>query len=249
MPLPAFAIPLILSGISALAGGLSNRKSTQQQQSTTNFSGTDVSDYSSTSTPTYDPKALSFRDILINNVLKGMNVIPSEEDILFGNIDSVNNARRLQKILTESNLASRGLSYSPAAGTAIGNVENQRISDIIGAHREAPLQYQQYRQQAMAPALSLFSQIPYGTTQKGTSTTSRSGTQQTSGTTTQPGNVLGGIFGNLGPTIAGLYGMGAFNPYLAPSQQMNRGGSPGAAIARPTTNPNVIDYSHMFGGS
>jgi hypothetical protein len=195
----AAAVPIIATGVSALAGWLANRKKqTQQTQSQTQNINT-------FNMPEYDEKTATLRDRLINEYMSGYE----NNDDLFGGyqaegLKNINQSSDSAMRALESMLSQRGIRRTGMAATALtGNVMN-RLNQQSSFLNNIPLLRDELRRKKLGEAANLFGMIPKGSRQTGT--VSSTGT----GTFTDPGNPLGGAVGNLGTTLAGLYGMGAF---------------------------------------
>lgn len=211
MPLPAIAVPLILSGISALGGLFGNRKQKQQQtqQSTQNVDITDfIEQFQS---PTFDEETLGLRNALISQFLNRVNNAPGfGEAYRAAGLQRINQSNNLGRQLLENSLAARGLSSSPVAANAIAQNEANRLMQGSQFLTQAPITLDQLMQERLLQAGNFFSQLPHGLATTGTTRRTGTTTGNVQGETTTPGNLLGGLFGNLGTTLAGLYGRGAF---------------------------------------
>jgi len=181
-------LPLLIAGLSALAGGLANRSSTQNQRASfNNIQAT---------TPTYDPETMGLRNTILNNYMNMMPGTSGYQNFINQGISGINRSSDLQRQNLQSILAARGI-QGPAAGNSLAGLENSRFSNILNFTQNAPYQ-------ALAGAGNFFSQIPKG------ATTTSSGTQ--TGQFQQPGNILGGGTAGLANVLAYLYGQGSFNP-------------------------------------
>lgn len=201
----AAAIPLVIAGLGALGGWLGNRRKTVPQEQTT----TQNIDQTSTSMPTYDPTALAMRNSLMGAFMQRLS--PDYAQNLASNIttNSIQNINRgfgaTQRALEQS-FANRGLNFSPVSAVVGAESQGNRIGQVIQALNNQRLLAEQMQQGNLSSAAGFFGQLPYGTTQHQTGTTTQKGT----GTITYPGDQLGGLFGNLTTILAGLWGRGAF---------------------------------------
>lgn len=205
MPISA-ALPWIVSGISALGGLFGNRKNTQQQTQQNQSTGLQ---YGSTNvTPTYDPA----NNILRDKVIGGYEDLLNEDPDLSGystqgfqNIQQASDARSrsLQNIL-----ASRGINNAPASLFARIQNESGRLSDAASFYNQLPLLRRQLREETLGRAGQFQASIPTGTSSNFSTTSS--GESSGTGTSTDPGNLLGGGLGGLGSALAFLLGRGAF---------------------------------------
>lgn len=216
--MPAFLLPALMTGLSALSGGLANRKQTQQQSgtSTTNSNSNSVQNIDQSTTPTYDPFQLQMRDFLMNqfyNRTNPNNINNLVQSTIGQGVNNINQSASGSEQALIAALAARGLSYSPVAGQAIGQQQSQRIGDIIGLQNQAPMMADQMQGQRLTDFSTFLRGLPTGTHTTGQNTTNTTGNQVTnsSGTFTQPGNVMGGAFGGAAGMLANLYGQGAFS--------------------------------------
>ena len=218
----SFVLP-ILSGLAGLFGG-GQQKQTQQTQNTTQ-SGTQSQTGQSTATTT--PNLSPLQQALIGMFTGGaadlyqqsQNLSPYTQQGL-QTIGSQGNANRQ----TISNiLASRGLSYSPAAATPLTmnayNIGNQQSQFLAGI----PLLQRQLQQQSLDELMKSFGVIPTGQTNTGSTsgTTTSNMTSNMTGTGTQSGNPMAGLFGGIGAALPlafpGIFGGGLRNQL--PNQQ------------------------------
>lgn len=203
-----FFIPALIAGASALSGLLANRKKQQTQTSEANFDRTESFD--SSEVPLLDEETYGLRNSLISSVLNRLRSSPEfVSSVLANNIKNVNAETALNRQLLNNVMSSRGLSFSPAAANAIARNESSRLGKITNVLNQGPLLEEQALQDRILQALNVFGAIPKGRKVSGTSTSK--GKQTSTGTVTQPGNMLGGMFGNLTTALAGLYGAGAFS--------------------------------------
>ena len=223
----AFLLPALMTGLSAIGGGLLNKKQTQQQAgtSTTNSNNTSVANIDQSTTPTYDPLQLQMRNHLINqyfNRTRPESISGLVDNYIGGGVNDINRASSQQEMALQNALAARGLSYSPVAAQAISQQQSGRIGDIVGLQMQAPLLNDQLQQQRLTDFGTFMSRLPTGTHTTGTNTTNQTGQQTTNqqGTVTTPGNVLGGVFSGAARMLSSLYGQGAFNkqkPFKTPN--------------------------------
>lgn len=223
MPFPF--IPAILAGIGALGGVLGNRSktATQQQQQNFNQSGNQYQSFSGTGTqtPSYDPLGENLRQVLAQMYLgrasSGPDFMRNYES---AGLEDINRGAESGRAILNKILAERGLSYSPAAATALGRVEENRIGRGIAFRNQLPLVQDELERERLTDLSGFFSRLPFGTstTSTGTSTgvSSTGGTSSGTGASTDPGNLLGGLTGGLGNMLAFLYGQGAFDNGLGP---------------------------------
>jgi hypothetical protein len=222
--MPAWAIPAIISGISALGGLLGNR-SQKQRSYQTSSEHTDSSFNQSqnlfseqTSGIRYDPYLYSLRQGLIDTANRGLqgsgdfaNAFVQQQ------IANANKKANLANAMFSSQLASRGLAGSTMATAAAQRVnEENRVNAILEAMNTLPLVQRQADIESSQLANQIFSSIPKETFTNswqggdiwgGQSSTSN---REAIGEQTLPGNMAGGLFGSLGSILAFLWARGAF---------------------------------------
>jgi len=198
----AFAAPLVISGISALGGLLGNRDKNVQSSSTTDHNNT----VTGSSTPTLDPYNQQLRDTLIDYYRRSLDDDTDLSGYKANGLATITSAGKARTNMIKNSLASRGLSFSPQAALAPAMSESARIGDSAQFINTVPMLAQQLKQQRLNDAANFQRGLPVGTSTVGTDT----GRTQMAGTNVQPGNPAGGAVGNLGLTLAGLLGNGAF---------------------------------------
>jgi len=214
-------LPFLMTGLSALAGGLGNREQTQKSTGTStthsNQTTTGTSNVDTSTTPTYDPLQLQMRNFLLNQFYNrtNPNAINGLVDNYIGQgTNNINASASQQEQALSAALAARGLSYSPVAGQAIAQGQSNRIGQIIGLRNQAPLLNDQLQQSRLTDFSTFLKGLPTGThtvgTTNTTSNTTGDSTTNQQGSVTTPGNVLGGAFGGAAGMLANLYGQGAF---------------------------------------
>lgn len=102
----------------------------------------------------------------------------------------INHNYDLQKQRLQENLASRGVT-GDALGFAEAGLDRSRFGDVTQLQNSLPLLMYQMKQGAVSSGANVLSAVQ--------------------GVQPQQGNVAGNFFGNLGNTLAYLYGQGAFN--------------------------------------
>ena len=108
-----------------------------------------------------------------------------------------------------ANLASRGLTFSPAAGNAQTAATLARTGQQAQFANSIPLLGRQMQQQSLGQLMNAFQVIPTGTTSAGTTT--QNSTQTQNGTNLVSGNPIAGALS--GATSGGLTGFGLGNLY------------------------------------
>lgn len=196
-----FVLPII-SGLAGLFGG------GQQQKTTTssNQTGSQQQQYGSSGTTT--PNLSPFQQQLAQMFTKG-----TMDQFQGGTNLAPYTAQGLQQIQgqgtaqgkTISNiLASRGLSYSPAAATSqiqnTLNTGNQMNSFLQGV----PLLQHQLQQGNLQQLMQAFGVQPTGVTTDQSGQSSGTSQQQGQQTQTTSGNPLAGLFGGVGSAVAAM---------------------------------------------
>jgi hypothetical protein len=205
MPFPL--IPLAIMAGGALAGALSNRGQKQTTQQKQNES------FDNWQTPQYDSESNFLKNTLINRYLdmiqgddgefweaykkKGVNEINASED-------STNNI--IRQIMSQ-----RGLSLSPGGASGFANAAMNSQMQKGNMLSQVPLLQDQRRRGVLGEASGFFNSLPYSIHRSGT------GSSESSGTVSTPGNMLGGGITGLISSLANLYGAGAFGGGSAPS--------------------------------
>jgi hypothetical protein len=170
MPFPF--IPLALSGLSALSGGLGSREQEPNQTSTSQIS---------------DPRFMNFRNRMLGQAENLFSSVPTEDQFRTSGISDINRTAGLRNQSLESILAARGI-RGPAAGTALAGAENQRFGDIVRLNQQIPFLRQQMMESALRTSGAVGAALPFN--------------QTTTGSQTSPGNVAGSTLGSLASTLA-----------------------------------------------
>lgn len=133
-------------------------------------------------TPTYDPAAESLRQQLIASQQANLGKDIDLSGYQSQGLQTINQGYDAANQALQQTLASRGLTYSPIAGSSTAALGTQRIGAGINFQNQIPLLAQQLYQQKLQSALQTFASMPYSVTgqQKGT----QSG-----------GGLLSGLFG------------------------------------------------------
>lgn len=200
----------LLPGLSALAGGLGNRSSTQRNRGSFNNQSRNYGTNFTSVTPEYD----FFQDKLRGNIFsKYMDLINKDPDLTGYRNTQVGNMNRLadvQRRRAIEEAGARGVG-GPALNTSLDNIDAQRFSGITQLDNQIPLLARDLNMNLLNQATGFFSALPMRTSTENTfdQFTNQSGTQE--GQVQMPGNVAGGITGNLANMLAFLYGQGAFN--------------------------------------
>ena len=225
----AAAIPLAISGISALSGLFANRKQQQQQESTSR----QVEDINQLTAPEYDQKTKAMRDILMNQYLDRLG---DNQNFFQGyqrqGLSDINRGSDLAGESINNMLASRGLGGTTAGSYA--QVANQlnRSGQQNQFLNQIPLLADQRQSNLLEGAAGFFKGLPVGQRQTGQNVT----TTTSKGTATIPGNMTGGAVSGLANSLMGLYGQGAFGG--PPAQRIGYNPYP---LTTPTNSP--INYN------
>ncbi len=203
--MPSAAVPLALSGISALAGLFGNKN--DSNRSTINQ--TTNNQASSSSTPQLDWETNDLKRALIARYKDSILRSDSGEDLSGYEAQGLNTINRSSDLRTNSirnSLAARGLSYSPIAALAPAFSDAARYSDTGSFRASLPLLQRQLREKTLSEAGSFFSRIPYGSS----SQVDSSQHTDANNTGVQQGNPVGGGLEGLAASLGGLYFGGAF---------------------------------------
>jgi len=220
-------IPLAISGITALASLLSSRKkqATQESSTTQNSSGTQFTD--SSSMPLLTPEAQGAYSQLFpalqNRVQQGAD-LSGYRDAGLRNINTTGEGARNR--LTQA-LAARGLSNSPASVALMARQGDAQASESSNFLNNIPLLQRQMQGQDLDQLLRAATALPTGMRNSGATTTTGTATSRSTGTTTQPSDMLGGLFSGLGQGLASTYG------YQWALDQRKKAGLPGGTGTSP----------------
>lgn len=202
MPFP-LAIPLAISGLSALAGLFGGRKQTPSQTSTQNSSSSGTTTFDNLTSPelSQNQQDLSrlFTDALINRFNAGPADLSGYEA---GGLKNINRASDIKSQLLSNMMAQRGLTYSPAAASAQAQQENDRLAQGTDFLNTIPLLRKQLEQQDINSLISGFGALPTATRSSGSNAFTQIGQSSGTGVQQVPGNQLGGLFSGLGSGFA-----------------------------------------------
>lgn len=182
----AAAIPLITTGISALAGLFGGRPKVTKT----------TSDQTSTTTPNLTP----FQMNLMNLFGAGLSDQARADSDLSGytasGLRQINSQGDAASLTARNMLASRGLSYSPYAGFVNMQQDLNRRNQSADFLNQIPLLQRQLRNEDFTNLMKAFSIIPTGQTSTGHSEQTQTGS----------GNMLAGGLAGLGAGLAGPFG-------------------------------------------
>lgn len=209
MPFPL--IPLIGTGISALAGLFGNRgnRTPSEQTNTTTSSGSSTNSGTNMGFQNFElsPLQSSLLNTAGYGALDRFKRGPSDvSGIIANQINNVNAGANAIRENTSRNIASRGQSFSPAASFTETMNEINKQSQINDVVNTEPLLKRQIDMENLDNIMKAFSLGPINSsnlnTFSGSNTTNNSSTQRGTGLITQPGNMTGGLLSGLG---AGLF--------------------------------------------
>lgn len=157
-----------IGGISDILGGLfgSTTKTSTSGSSSGTTSGTSSGTGGLTygQTPTYDPEAEKLRQGLISGVLNNLGSDTNLSGYTSQGLGTINQGYDAANKALQQTLASRGLSYSPMAGSSTAQLGTQRIGAGIQFQNQIPMLQQQLLQSKLAQALQAFTAMPYSVT-------------------------------------------------------------------------------------
>lgn len=240
----SFVLPLV-SGLAGLFGS-SNKSTTNNQSNSTNQTQTQ-NQTQGQSGFNYNPLQQSLMNNFSNSANNQLNSATNLNPYTSQGLQSIQGQGAANQTALSNNLASRGLSSSPAAATALtqntlntGNQSQNFLSQI-------PLLQNQLQTQAQTNAENAFRTPGVATTISGSSggtTLQQGGTQGTS-TTTGSVNPLAGLLGGLGGGLAAPSG-GADGSNLASILSSMFGGLFGGSSQTPT--PTYGGGTNISGG-
>ena len=192
-------VPAVISGIGALGGLFGNRGKTQTS------SGTQQNNSSMYTMPALTAEQGGVLYPTADTFLANLNKDPDLSGYKAGQQQDINNLADVRQRALKMQMAQRGIDpNSPAGMTYFNNSENQRYSDTTKLNNSIPLLAQQILQSKIAQGIDLFSKLPGGSWSQGSTNIAQQGN------VSNPGDLLGGLFGSLGTILASLYGQGAF---------------------------------------
>ena len=217
----AFALPLALMGISGLSGLLGGRKktNTQTQSSTTNQSGTDSFDNSSM--PVLTPEAQRALEVLMPMLQNRVSQDPDLRGYRSEGLRNIGQEGICARAKLAQMIAQRGLGNSAAAAGLYARQGDQEATSATSFQNSIPLLARQFQGEDLDRLMKVTSLLPTGMRQTGTRNFNSTGTTNSTGTMTDPGNPWGGLVSGLGQGLASTYG---YNWAL--DQQKKRGINP-----------------------
>lgn len=226
----AAALPYAITGLSALAGLFGNRA---QKQTSTEDYWKELYDWISKvtqgttsrqaetlggETPTYDPYQAEMRDQILRMLSDRATGATDLSGYTGQGLRTINDAAALKQKALNSILASRGLSYSPVAASAMGNLESSRVGEAVNFMNQLPLLQRQLQGEDLDRLSKFWAALPYGKATKSNvnefgqtweaSDTTHRGTEggQTTRVGNTSGNRLGGFLTGLGSGLASTWG-------------------------------------------
>lgn len=214
--MPLF-IPALIAGASALAGAFGNKDQHQQTggSQSTNSTQTSTGATNFTNTPTYDPLQLQMRDFLLKNFFdrsQSGGIHDLVNSTVNSGVNNINTAGSSNELAIRNMLASRGLSYSPAASVPLANANSSRLAQITQLRNSAPILEDQIQSGRLTDFANFLKGLPTGSTGVTNTASTTEGASHTdqAGNVNTTGNPLGGAISGGASTLALLYGMGAF---------------------------------------
>jgi hypothetical protein len=204
----------IIGGLAGLFGGGTQKKTVTNGTITNNTSNTQQTSQSgtNTSTPNLSPYQISLANLFTKGLADQYNNATNLTGYTQSGLEGINNQANLSNKVLSNMLASRGLSFSPAAASAQTQAQQSRLAQGSQFLSQIPLIQQQLKSQALGQAIQGFAALPTGVTQTanttGTTTGTSTGTQTQNGTNLVSGNPTAGLISGLGsglfaPTSAG----------------------------------------------
>lgn len=215
----SLALPLLTTGISALAGLFGAKKSpTVTNQNSTN-----------TTTPNIGANQENLIDQFTQGITKQMQGTDLTGYTGQG-LQQINQTAGVGDKMSDNILAARGLSNSPYAAFMKNQNNNNRLNQSSQFLNQIPLLQQQLRQQAIQSAISGSQAIPFGSTQTGSSTSTTTGGNGSpiAGALSGAGAALNAPINGMGGTTSDAIGskLGSiFGGATEPTQYYSPGGN------------------------
>lgn len=193
------AVPIV-SGLAGLFAGNATKNTSGTTSGTVSQSGTT----SNTITPNLSPLQQQLANLFTSQTANMANNDTNLEGYKSAGLQTINQSGNAASTALKNSLASRGLSFSPAAA----NAETQNTLNTINQGQQflnqIPLLQRQLQQQNIQGEESAFGALPTGVTSSG----SNSGTQTTNASqntnVSTPGGGIAGLFGGIGAGLAAL---------------------------------------------
>lgn len=189
----AAAIPLIATGVSALAGMFGNKNRNQQRRGTA----------TTTTAPTaLAPEYNALQSAIMPSIMKRLSSSTDMTGYENAGIGKINRTFDLGKQSVSNDLTARGLGSSPIAGAAMQRHETGRIGQIAGFQNSLPMVQRQMQDDDLAAALQM---LNFGRSTAGSTSTSNQMSEEGG-----PGALAGGL-DNMASMLGFLIGQGAFS--------------------------------------
>lgn len=198
----AAAVPAIVAGISALSSWLGSRKKTTTQESTQDFQGADAS--SNTTMPVLTSELQQALSVLMPQLQNNLRNSTDLRGYQAEGLRNISNEGLNARAKLAQMIAQRGLGNSPAGAALYARQADDEAGKAISFNNSIPLLARQLQGQDLDRLLKVAAILPTGQTTTGFSTSSRTGTA--TGSNTDPGNQLAGLFSGLGQGLAATYG-------------------------------------------
>lgn len=193
----SFILPII-SGLTGLFGGASQKKTTTDYNNTQSQTGTN----SSSTTPNLSPLQTALSNLFGNQAQNLANNDTNLQGYQTQGLKDINSGSNMASKSIANNLASRGLSFSPAAATSLTQNENNRINQSQSFLSQIPLLQRQIAQQNIQGLEGAFSALPTGVSSIGTSSATGTGSGNSTQVGSTPGGALPGALSGLGAGLA-----------------------------------------------
>lgn len=221
----SFVLPII-SGLAGLFGGGSQKQTTQSTQQQQSGSQQGFTSGTSSTNPNLSPL-----QTMLENLFGSKAAALAENPIdLSGyeasGIKNINDSTDAASKNIANILASRGLSFSPYAGSSLAQPQIAAAGQQSQFINSLPLLMRQLQMGDISSLEDAFKSMPFGqtSTSSGTSdiNTNMTGSSTSKGVQSSPGGMLAGLFGGLGAGLAAGGGGGGFNfPSLFGGSNMN----------------------------
>lgn len=212
-------------GLAGLFGGGKQQKTQTSGTITNNQNG----NYSSATNPNLSPLQQSLISSFTKNASDLYNQSTNLKPYESSGLEAINQGSDAASKAMAANLASRGLSFSPAGATAQNQGTLARIGQQTQFENSIPLLQRQLQTQSLQQLMQAFSAIPTGQTSSGS--TSQNSTQTQNGTNLISGNPVAGAISGAGAGLLSQF-PGLFQP-SGPSANLQPGWTGTAAPPPP----------------
>lgn len=191
----SFILPII-SGLAGLFGG-GQQQSTNTNQ-TSNMTGGSYG--SGSTTPNLSPLQQALAQMFTGGAAQQFASATNLQPYTTGGLQGIQQQGAGNEQAIQNAIASRGLSFSPAASTAETQNTLNTGNQMQGFMQQVPLLQRQLQTQGLQQLMQAFGVLPTGVTTNNQQT--QSGTTNTIGSGTISGNPMGGLFSGLGAGLA-----------------------------------------------